>query len=73
MEFSNKQECKVWKHSNKDSKKILWNFYSKKDWKRWTFAGEEWIASTDATCIRLEKYQQTIFLLDIILLDPIFC
>ena len=73
MELSNKQKFKVWKYSNKDSKKNLQNFYFKKDSKTSTFEKEDSIASTNATCIGIEKYQLTIFLLNIILRDPIFC
>ena len=37
------------------------------------FEREESIASTNATFISIEKFQLTIFLLNIILRDQIFC
>ena len=39
----------------KIQKKFYRTFTLKKKWKRWTFAREVLIASTNATCIRIEN------------------
>ena len=38
-----------------------------------TFTGADRFSSSNANCIRIEKFTLTIFLLNIILRDPIFC